>query len=111
MEGFDCYNGCDPANETTPPVAVYPNPGDAAVIGGYVYRGSRIPGLRGTYFYADYPTGRTWRFAWAGGRANEVEITEDLQTAGLEPSGFGQDSAGEVYLVSIQGTVYRIDPE
>lgn len=130
VEGTACReSGCD----TTPftmPAQTYPTPSGAAIIGGYVYRGSRIPGLRGTYLYTDYGQGRFWAFEYVGGAVtNSREITDDINPGSFQTGNFvsfGQDSAGEMYVIAWTnggqgegpdappatiGDVYRIDPE
>jgi glucose/arabinose dehydrogenase len=84
------------------PIHVYENaPGSGcSVTGGYVYRGSAIPGLQGTYLFGDYCSGTIW-----GLRQNaegEWEHTEILQTAPpLAISSFGEDEDGELYVVDL----------
>jgi glucose/arabinose dehydrogenase len=68
-----------------------------SVTGGYRYRGSRWPALFGTYLYGDYCSGRIW-----GDRS------ELLHTNALVVS-FGEDDAGELYLVDQRGSLLRID--
>jgi glucose/arabinose dehydrogenase len=113
-EGLVDYNmsqNCE-GKTFTDPVTVFENDGGAAVTGGYVYRGSKIPGLRGTYLYANFGDGRIRSFVWDGSDATqEAELTEDLQSGGMSVSSFGQDNTGEMYVVDLNGTVYRIDPE
>jgi glucose/arabinose dehydrogenase len=114
-EGKICYNpssNCDPASSTTAPVLDYDHGSGCAIAGGYVYRGSSIPGLRGSYLFGDYCSGRIWRTTVSGGTASApVELTNDLGSGGLNISSFGQDAAGEVYVVDHNGAIYRIDAE
>jgi hypothetical protein len=75
-----------------------------SVTGGYVYRGSLIPALRGTYFYADYQSGNFWAFDHTSGtlqNAREVSFVDRSFTGGGNAgiSSFGQDNAGEMYFV------------
>ncbi|PYM12076.1 MAG: hypothetical protein DMD81_25095, partial [Candidatus Rokuibacteriota bacterium] len=102
FEGNHCTNldGCD-ATGLTFPIAEYGHTGGrCSITGGYVYRGARstLPG--GTYVYGDYCTGEL--FTLAGG----VQ-TVALDTS-LNVSSFGEDEAGEVYVVGLGGTVDRI---
>ena len=119
MEGNDCYNPESGCNATTQnlvlPVATYDHGVGRSITGGYVYRGPAIPNLRGTYLYADFETSRFFalRMANGGVAQQQVDITENLNP-GQDVEGissFGQDSAGEVYVVSFGGAVYRIVPE
>jgi len=117
MEGSHCFppdpdDACDRTGLTLP-VAEYANPGDgAAVIGGYVYRGACNPDIRGWYFYGDYNKEHIFKFIYAGGQATEqADVTDDIDPKsaidGL--SSFGEDAAGEVYVVSLNsGEIYRI---
>lgn len=116
MEGNHCFNpnnDCDPQNLTTLPAAEYSHAGGkCSVTGGYVYRGSSIPWLRGAYLYGDYCTGEVWMLRWKNGQASEpVDLTADLQSKGINISSFGQDARGEMYVIAYSGTVYRIDME
>ena len=94
----------------TPPVHEYGHTEDgASVIGGYVYRGSAIPGLEGTYFFADFVNDKVMSF-----RLTESGITEltDRSPELLSPTGisghitsFGEDASGNLYLTSLNGQV------
>lgn len=79
--------------------------GGCSVIGGYVYRGSRIPGLVGTYVFGDYCVGEIWGLDAAdpGQRRTLAEGAKAL-------SSFGVDSAGELYVLSLDGEVWRLEP-
>ena len=96
---------------TLPPAVEHPRSEAGSIVGGYVYRGAKIPCLRGRYVYADYATGRFFSFVWDGKAATDrVELTSALNPNGL-PSSFGEDAAGEVYVVMFNtGRIYRIDP-
>ncbi len=113
MEGLHCFepmNGCDQAGLTLP-VTEYDHLTGKSITGGYVYRGAKMPGLRGTYFYADYVTNRMWTFKWDGGASvTPTEITADVMPPEAMSS-FGQDNFGEIYVTSLYGDIYRIDPK
>ena len=109
MEGTSCFS--QPCNTPglTPPVLEYDHSGGAcSITGGYVYRGTVIPALQGTYFYADYCLGfvRSFRFV------NGMGATEQTDWPTLDPNenitSFGEDQAGELYIVTQQGRLYRI---
>jgi len=125
MEGKHCYDpmaNCDQTGLTLP-VTEYAHDDvvmDCSVTGGYVYRGTKIPALVGTYLYADYCSRRVRTLAWSNGAiVKEGEVTQDLDTLTLTGgiTSFGEDAAGELYLVidnnqdGTLGKVYRIDPE
>jgi glucose/arabinose dehydrogenase len=111
MEGTHCFepqNGCDQTGLVLP-VTEYDHITGKSITGGYVYRGKNIPGLRGTYFYADFVSPRLWMFRWDGGASvNPTEITGEISPPEAMSS-FGQDNFGEMYVVSMYGVVYRID--
>jgi glucose/arabinose dehydrogenase len=86
--------------------------GNNCVIGGYVYRGSKIPSLKGWYLYGDNGSNRIWAFVWKGDGLCKapIDITAQLNLQGKVTS-FGEDSDGEVYVTTGDGNVYRIDPQ
>ncbi len=117
MEGLHCYKdpNCE-ARKLTPPVVEYDHGEGCSITGGYVYRGKRIPALVGRYFYADYCTAMIRSLKWDGPGKAATEIWDWRPT--LDPkeqlanlSSFGEDAAGELYLLSIDGDVYRFDPK
>ncbi|TML60787.1 MAG: PQQ-dependent sugar dehydrogenase [Actinobacteria bacterium] len=107
MEGSVPFKG-GPAPGLVPPILDYSHSGGACVVtGGYVYRGARIPALRGAYLYGDFCTGRIEAVRQSGGRVVE-RARLPLQASQL--SSFGEDQAGELYVLSLDGTVARVDP-
>lgn len=88
-----------------PPVAQYTHAKGCSVTGGYVYRGTRVPALRGRYVYADYCTGRVWTMR-AGPRPGGVrEITGRLRSLSSVTS-FGEGQNGDLYVIA-SGSLYR----
>lgn len=88
--------------------------GRCSVAGGYVYRGSAIPGLRGTYFFGDYCSNEIWTLSpGATPTSNYAESTPStLRVPGdLLLTSFGQDNLGEIYAIAIDGHIYRIDAQ
>ena len=79
-----------------------------SITGGYVYRGKKIPALRGAYVYGDYKIGTVWAFKQSGGRATEYK-----QVIGPNPirliASFAEDNAGEQYLLGFEGKIYRLE--
>ena len=90
-----------------PPVAEYSHStGGCSVTGGYVYRGKAVPAAVGRYFYGDYCSGTIWSFKISGGKAVGLR-RESIQLKGL--SSFGEDAAGELYLMSVDsGSLLRL---
>jgi glucose/arabinose dehydrogenase len=113
MEGSRCFrpsSGCN-RNGLTLPVVEYPTATGCAVTGGYVYRGCRMPGYHGTYFYGDYCAGFIRSFRLQNGRAVDVrDWTADLGRDVDNLSSFGVDADGELYIVDHQGEVFKVVP-
>ncbi|MCU1458707.1 MAG: glucose/sorbosone dehydrogenase-like protein [Actinomycetia bacterium] len=102
-------SGTAPAG-LVPPVYEYLHAdGGCAVIGGYVYRGSRIAALRGTYLFTDNCKGAVMGLAQSGKAGKAVKV-RDLGISVASPTSFGQDAQGNLYVLSGEGTVQRIDP-
>ena len=109
MEGPDCGTvPCDP-NAYGLPVAAYRHTdGNCVVTGGYVYRGSAFPGLRGSYLYGDYCSGRVWALSAADG-VSGTAVPRLVLESGLTLSSFGEDRNGELYLTDLSGGgVYQV---
>ena len=87
------------------PVAEYARGGGAAVTGGYVYRGSAIPGLVGRYVFGDFIQQQLWHIA--ADTQPTQRMAAGVQT-GLNISSFGEDIAGELYVVDYGGGLYRL---
>jgi glucose/arabinose dehydrogenase len=112
--GWDVYEGSHRFEDEEPnskgelvmPVAEYSHEHGCSVTGGFVYRGDGIPAAQGRYFYGDYCSGNVWSLELRGGVSADVR-RHTFQVQGL--SSFGEDAAGELYLVSIQGTVFRLE--
>jgi glucose/arabinose dehydrogenase len=86
------------------PVAEYDHDeGDCSVTGGYVYRGAAIPALQGYYLLGDYCTGNLWTLAKIG----DAWALSDFMDTEYAVSSFGQDAAGELYLVDLTGAIYK----
>jgi glucose/arabinose dehydrogenase len=85
------------------PVREYGHDQGCSVTGGYVYRGSAVPAARGRYFYGDFCSGTVWSVRLGGGVDDR---REPFKVSSL--SSFGEDAAGELYLVSLGGSIYRL---
>jgi len=106
-EGKHAFRDGSTAGLTEPVLDYSHNDGRCSISGGYVYRGTKIPDLRGTYLYADNCDGKIRGTAVGAGVQSE-EIDFGIQSSGV--SGFGQDNAKELYVLSLTDGVYRIDP-
>ena len=89
------------------PVSQYGRGLGYSVTGGYVYRGAAIPALRGFYLFADFGSGRVWAKQGPGGARRALSGVDGQVT---QISSFGQDASGELYVVSLAGSVSRIVP-
>ena len=111
FEGTNCFranNGCD-GSAYIAPVAEYTHEGGhCSVTGGYVYRGSAVPELRGVYIYGDYCTGAMWGFAAPDAAAGKsVEPVQWIERGPMIAS-FAEDLDGELYILSYEGRIYRV---
>ncbi|MBW2542037.1 MAG: PQQ-dependent sugar dehydrogenase [Deltaproteobacteria bacterium] len=87
-----------------------------SVTGGIVYRGG-IAEIHGQYFFADYCFDTIWSFAWDGDAVLSEEVAD--RTSQLAPPegtidrivAFGEDGFGEMYIVDLNGEVYKVVPE
>jgi len=106
MEGDRCFSPRENCNREglVLPVLTYTHDQGRSITGGYRYRGSAMPAFRGAYFYADYVSGRIWAATSQGNRWQSREI---LRTD-LNISSFGEDAAGELYVIDHRGTIYRM---
>jgi glucose/arabinose dehydrogenase len=106
MEGYECRAeaGCD---KFVAPASGFDRDEGCVVTGGYVYRGTEMPELEGVYLFADYCGGRVWGLV--GDASNTWTLLDPVET-GLRISSFGEDAAGELYVVDIQGAIYRLIP-
>ncbi len=113
MEGFLCFNPSSNCNSgvLTLPVLDYPHlNGACSVTGGYVYRGSVKPDLQGTYFYADFCAGFVRSFRYQNGQPTEQTEWPLLSPPGSFVTSFGEDSAGELYVMTQGGGLFKIVP-
>jgi glucose/arabinose dehydrogenase len=112
--GWSAFEGTRPFDETedapghVPPVLEYPLEGGAcAVTGGYVVRDRALSSLYGRYLYADFCVGELRSFPAEPGREATDDRALGVHVASL--SSFGEDSRGRIYVVSLEGPVYRLE--
>ncbi len=89
----------------TMPIAQYTHDLGCSVIGGYVYRGKLVPAAAGRFFYGDACSGSVWSLTVTNGNVSPVR-TEPFTVSNI--SSFGEGPAGEIYLVSLDGPIYRL---
>lgn len=109
LEGTLCYPLgalCSSAG-LTQPVVEYNHGSGCSITGGYVYRGSAIAALQGTYFYGDFCTSFIRSFRYVNG-----QVTQHFDWASLNRgehiTSFGEDNQGELYVMTSEGGLYRI---
>jgi glucose/arabinose dehydrogenase len=108
MEGTRCFHNqdCDPADYTSP-VITYSHEEGCSVTGGYVYRGSAIPEIAGTYFYSDWCSQWIRSFKYVDGQlTEETDWSSELGQIG-QINSFGVGGDSEMYAVTHEGVVAR----
>src|SRR5690606_2514954 len=109
MEGAHPFEGGSNPEGGVLPVFEYDrNEGGCSVTGGVVYRGAGISSLTGAYLFTDYCDGRIRALRASDGATVEERTYDDVE--GSDVVSFGEDGDGEVYVLSIAGPIYRIDP-
>jgi uncharacterized repeat protein (TIGR03806 family) len=122
MEGLDFFDEgplvlpTEIIGDWTAPVLELPRAEARAVIGGYVYRGERLPELRGKYIYADFAIGNIWALGYQyDGETTQVVSNDLLVHTGFQGlddgiTSFGVDSRGELFFVTFgkQSKIQRL---
>lgn len=112
--GWRCYegnaeynaSGCGAQGNYDFPVKVHAhNEGFCSITGGIVYRGSAYPALQGIYFYSDFCDGDIFTLTPDG---NGGFTGANLAAAGSGVVAFGEDAAGEIYVVKTSNVIYKI---
>jgi glucose/arabinose dehydrogenase len=106
-EGAHEFRGDQPAGGRDPIVETPTGNGNCAIVGGYVYRGSAIPLLRGAYVFGDNCNPALTGVVQRDGRATTQRTIGEVENL----TTFGEDPQGELYAVSREGTVYRVVAE
>ena len=108
MDGNDCFRNpmCAKSPFTQPALVYRHSDGTCSIIGGFVYRGRKIPEIRGQYFYSDYCKSWLRSITFENGRASEPRQWLDGGLGSIVS--FGEDGQGELYICSSNGRVYRI---
>ncbi|HXV65548.1 MAG TPA: PQQ-dependent sugar dehydrogenase [Vicinamibacteria bacterium] len=108
MEGAHCFDpqsGCGEEGFVLP-ILEYSHAEGCSVTGGFRYRGSQIPELFGHYVFGDFCSGRIWSATVDEGG---LWTRSELLSTSLSISSFGEDEAGELYVVDLGGAVYRFE--
>ncbi len=114
--GWSVMEGRQPANPEwprgptviLPPTVDHPHSESSSITDGLTYYGTRLPELVGAHIYGDYDTGKIWAIRWENGA---VTWRRELADTTLRIVSFGEDNAGEFYLLNhIEGTIERLVP-
>ncbi len=106
MEGLHCFlAGCNPEGLTLP-VSEYDHSEGCSIIGGFVYRGSASPSLRGIYIFGDVCSGSIWGLQ----RQGTQWVRTLLLRSAFSITTFGEDESGEIYVANAaNGTIHRME--
>jgi glucose/arabinose dehydrogenase len=108
MEGTHCFYPSPTDCPTTPyrlPVSEYfHDKGRCSITGGYVYRGRIISSLAGMYVYGDFCSGEIFALH----KGETINEPHQILKSSLQISSFGEDAAGELYVLDHKGGVYRL---
>lgn len=88
------------------PVITYGRREGQSITGGYVYRGTHLPAFRGAYFYGDYASGTIWASSFDAERV----VSNEAVTRVPSVASFGENAAGELFAVSLEGRIFRFEP-
>ncbi len=113
MEGNHCnpaFNGgvCTPPAGHIAPIAEYSRaafPARCSITGGYIYRGARSAVTAGAYIYGDFCSGEILQLFPASSGGAQTLL---LDTSNNNLSSFGEDEAGELYVVKLDNTIQRM---
>jgi uncharacterized repeat protein (TIGR03806 family) len=90
-----------------PPIKAHPHSEATSITGGYVYRGTRLPELAGTYIYGDFMTGIIWGLRSEG---DKITWQRELARTPVHLVAFGESTSGELYMLDHDRThqIYRL---
>ena len=108
FEGTERYAGCSttlPDSSFIPPIYEYGRAEGGSITGGYVYRGTRLPSLFGTYIYGDFVSGSVWSLGYGG---SSVLFNTGIGTI-MQLASFGEGNDGELFLIARSGEIYGLE--
>ncbi len=112
MDSLHRLHGDNPDGGVLPITEYTHDDGNCSIVGGYVYRGTKVSSLAGAYVYGDTCSGKIWRLVQRDGNVDghrELSIT-GASANGYSISSFGEDSVGELYLLDLTSGLYRFEP-
>lgn len=101
------YSGENAPDDMVLPVLKYEHSQGCSITAGYVYRGADLPDMDGVFVYGDYCSGIIW-----GGYRDDGGVWRSvvLKNTGYSISSFGEDEAGELYVIDHGGSIYKFTP-
>lgn len=107
-EGNHPYNtiGCLPIGAYTFPIYEFPSTSNCSIVAGFMYRGELYPYMRGRFLMTDYCSGNFWDLEQTD---SGWEATMHTNLTAFGYVAFGEDNAGELYLVQQNGAIYKIE--
>jgi Ca2+-binding RTX toxin-like protein len=113
FEGAGVFQGGPVTGGTAvAPIYSYDHSVGQSITGGYVYRGE-AEALQGQYFFADFSQGKVFTLRFDGAAWVATDRTSQIMTdAGFvtNPTSFGEDARGNLYLTDFDGEVFRLTP-
>jgi uncharacterized repeat protein (TIGR03806 family) len=88
-----------------PPIAEHHHSESRSIIGGIVYRGTRLVELRGAYIYGDHETGKVWALRYDGAK---VTWRQGLADTPFKIVAFAEDRKKEQYIIALSGEIYQL---
>jgi glucose/arabinose dehydrogenase len=108
FEARSHFDGGGPVQGSAPvgPVAQYSHDLGCSIIGGFVYRGARVPALRGRYVFADFCSGKLWTMRAGPKPGPKRNDTGRLGVTLSNVTAFGEGLNGDLYVLA-NGSLYR----
>jgi Ca2+-binding RTX toxin-like protein len=106
------FGGTPTGGSAVPPIYFYDHSVGQSITGGYVYRGEG-EALQGQYFFADFVQAKVFTLRFDGSAWVAADRTSLIQTdagAVSNPTSFGEDARGNLYLTDFDGEVFRLTP-
>ncbi len=107
FEGTENYSNADPGSAYvhTPPIHVYGHDQGCSVTGGLVSRGTTLPDFNGVYLFGDFCSGTIWGMLQSDAQTWQVQRLFSTQ---YKITAFGADEMDEIYLLDLQGGLYKL---
>lgn len=109
LEGGQPFDGGPEPENYVPPLHTYSHGPGCSITGGYVSRSEALPGLTGVYLYSDFCDPRIHLVLQDDGEVIETRSL-DVSVPGAQVLSFGEGPDGELYVMSLAGGLFRIDP-